>query len=86
MDGVYFIFQKKNSVGFVIQIRQKCPDGFFYALEACLVNLELPEKLFICLDVLVKLWSSRSVFGDFFVSSESLSYPHGTARKFEDMK
>ena len=55
-------------------------DGFFYALEACLVNLELPEKLFICLDVLVKLWSSRSVFGDFFVSSESLSYPHGTAR------
>ena len=56
------------------------PNGFFYALEACLVNLELPEKLFICLDVLVKLWSSRSVFGDFFVSSESLSYPHGTAR------
>ena len=50
-----------------------------------MVNLELPEKPFICLDVLVKLWSSRSVFGDFFVSSEGLSYPHGTARKFEDI-
>ena len=34
-------------------------DGFPYALEACLVTLELPEKRFICSDVLGELWSSR---------------------------
>ena len=27
---------------------------FFYVLEACLVNLELPKKLFICSDVLAR--------------------------------
>ena len=34
-------------------------DGFLYALEACLVNLELSYELFICPDVLGELWSSR---------------------------
>ena len=34
-------------------------NGFHCALEACLVNLELPQKLFIYLDVLGELWSSR---------------------------
>ena len=34
-------------------------NGFHCALEACLVNLELPQKLFICLDVLGELWLSR---------------------------
>ena len=57
MDGVYFIFQKKKlSRGLLSKYARSVSDGFFHALEACLVNLELPEKLFICLDVLVKLW------------------------------
>ena len=30
---------------------------FFYALEACFVNFELPEKLFFCSDVSRELWS-----------------------------
>ena len=34
-------------------------NGFHCALEACLVNLELPQKIFIFLDVLGELWSSR---------------------------
>ena len=44
--------------------------GFHCALEACLVNLELPSKLFICLDVLGELWSSRKFLVAFFVSSK----------------
>ena len=48
-----------NARMFSNAVRQKISDGFLYALEACLVNLELPPKLFICSDVLGDLWSSR---------------------------
>ena len=34
-------------------------NSFLCALEGCLVNLELSEKLFIYLDVLGELWLSR---------------------------
>ena len=34
-------------------------DGFLCTLEACLVNLEFPLKLFFCSGVLGELWSSR---------------------------
>ena len=37
-------------------------DGLLYALEDCLVNLELPQKLFICSDVLRELWSSQKFY------------------------
>ena len=37
-------------------------NGFLYALEACLANLELPYKLFICSDTLGELWSSAFLF------------------------
>ena len=37
---------------FYFQIRQICLDGFLFDLEACLINLKLPQKLLICSDVL----------------------------------
>ena len=50
-------------------------NSFLHDLEACLVNLKLPLKLFICLDVLEELESSGKagkVLGGFFVSSETV--------------
>ena len=62
--------------------------GFLNAqLEACLANLKLVSLktiyLFGCLrgSLVVK-----KVLGGFFVSSESVSYPYRSGRKFEDMK
>ena len=40
--------------------------------------------MFICSDVLGELWLSRKSQVPFFVSSETVSYPDGTRRKFED--
>ena len=37
------------------------------------VNLELPEKLFICSDVLGELWSSRKFLGAFSSHPEMLA-------------
>ena len=36
-----------------------------YALEAALVNLELPLKIFICSDMLGELWSCPKFKGTF---------------------
>ena len=62
-------------------------DGFLYTLEACLVNLELSLKktiyLFGCLRGTLVV---TKVLVGFFVSSERVSYPYGSGRKFEDMK
>ena len=61
-------------------------DGFLYTLGACLVNLELSLKtidLFGCLGGTLVV---TEVFGRFFVSPQSVSYPYGSGRKFEDMK
>ena len=62
--------------------------GFLNAqLEACLANLKLVSLktiyLFGCLrgSLVVK-----KVLGGFSVSSESVSYPYRSGRKFEDMK
>ena len=57
---VHFLYQGHPTPEcFQMQCARKISDGFLYALEACLVNLELPPKLFICSDVLGDLWSSR---------------------------
>ena len=62
-------------------------NSFLCALEGCLVNLELSEKLFIYLDVLGGTLVVTKVLGGFFVLSELLrSYSYGSGRKFEDMK
>jgi len=45
-----------------------------YALEACLVNLELPLKNYESVLTLVKV-VSKAVLGRFFHSSETDSYP-----------
>ena len=50
------------------------------------MNLELSLKtidLFGCLGGTLVV---TEVFGRFFVSSQSVSYPYGSGRKFEDMK
>ena len=55
-------------------------------LEACLIDLELPQKLLICSDVSGELWSFRKLLDAFFiVSPETVSYPYGSSRKFKDM-
>ena len=61
-------------------------DGFLYVLEACLVNLELPWKLFICSDVLGELWLTRKFYVTIPSHPKVLGYPYGSGRKFEDMK
>ena len=53
--------------------------GFLYALEASLVNLELPLNLFICLP-------ASEVLNGLFVLSETVSYPDGSGQKFKDME
>ena len=52
MDGVYFIFPKKDSVGFVIQIRQKCLRWFFLCFRGLFGQFGVARKtiyLFGCL-------------------------------------
>ena len=61
-------------------------DGFLYTLGACLVNLELSLKTIYLFGCLGRTLVVTEVFGRFFVSSESVSYPYGSGRKFEDMK
>ena len=63
-------------------------NSFLCALEACLVNLELSEKLFINLfGCLRGTLVFTKVLGGFFVSSELLRcYSYGSGREFEDMK
>ena len=53
--------------------------GFLYALEASLVNLELPLNLFICLP-------ASEVLNGLFVLSETVSYPDGSGQKFKDIE
>ena len=64
-------------------------DCLLYALESCLVNFELPLKLFIYSDVLRELRSSWKL-GGFFVSSNRNWYycghPDGSNRKFEGVE
>lgn len=70
-------------------IRQKCVKWFSqYDLEACSVNLELSPKLFICSEIIWKLWW---VVLKFVV----VTWPHPklfatlqvrSGRKFEDLK
>ena len=60
-------------------------DGLLYALEDCLVNLELPQKLFICSDVLGELWSSQKFYVA-FSSHPKVFATHESGRKFEDVK
>ena len=40
------------------EVSQIMSNGFLYALEVSVVNLGLPDKLFISSDVLAELWSS----------------------------
>ena len=61
-------------------------DGFLYTLGACLVNLELSLKTIYLFGCLGGTLVVTEVFGGFFVSSESVSYPYWSGRKFEDMK
>ena len=61
-------------------------DGFLYTLEACLVNLELSLKTIYLFGCLRGTLVVTKVLGGFFVSSESVSYPYGSSRKFKDMK
>ena len=52
----------------------RVPNGFLYALEACLLMLELPLKLFICLEVLGN-FCHLEVLSVFFVLSKLLGNP-----------
>ena len=57
------------------------------SLEACLANLELVSvKTIHLLGCLRGTLVVKKVLGSFFVSSESVSYPYRSGRKFEDMK
>ena len=61
-------------------------DGFLYTLEACLVNLELFLKTIYLFGCLRGTLVVKKALGGFFFSFESVSYPYGSGRKFEDMK
>ena len=57
------------------------------SLEACLANLKLVSlKTIHLLGCLRATLVVKKVLGGFFVSSESVSYPYKSGRKFEDMK
>ena len=66
----------------VSRYARSASNGFLYALEACLVNLELPKNQSICWDVSGRL--GRLERGGFFASSETVSYHDWSGRKFED--
>ena len=70
-------------------IRQKCIKWFSLCFSTLLgylpiPDLELPKKLFVCLDVLGELWLSQQFWVAFFVSSEVVSYTDRSGQKFED--
>ena len=51
-----------------------------------MVNLELPKITIYLFGCLRGTLVVTKVISDFFVSSESVSYPYGSGRKFKDMK
>ena len=83
-DRQYQRTQRTN----VSKYARSVSNGFLSALEACLVNLELPLKtidLFRYLRGTLVVTKMATKCG-FFVSSESVSYPYGSGRKSELMK
>ena len=68
------------------QIRQKCLRWFSLCFRSLFGYFGVARKTFYLFGCLRGTLVVTKVLGGFFVASESVSYPYGSGRKFEDMK